>query len=325
MRTRPYQVPRMPVQVIPRPRLLNALHSSIGYGLTVVQAPAGCGKTTLLAQFAADVDFEIRWLSLDRSCQAPEVLAERLARSLTGDAQYPTPAIAGDMANLRAYVGAAVRLATDLSERPLLLILDSLQEIDGHDECNQLLNWVLSSVPEGTEVILSSRTPVEVDELDDRILAGQVSLVGVQDLVFTENEIGEIVTLLGSDADVSDVFMATAGWPVGVMAILRGALRGNASRHLEMSEAWERYIVREVWASIPEDASKLLMPLSIAPVIDAEVGACPHRAARLVATPRLAHRQRPACRAPGRRRLEAERTLPVVPVVALPAVAPGRV
>ncbi len=273
MRSRPYQVPRLTGQVVARPRLLNRLHSGIGDGLTVVQAPAGCGKTTLIAQFAADVDFETRWLSIDRSCQAPEVLAERLARALTSDSEYPTPAVAGDMANLRAYVGAAIRAATEACERPLLLVLDSLQEIGDGEEPQQLLNWVLTSLPDGTEVILSSRSPVEIESLDDRVLSGQVSLVGVQDLVFNEDEVAELVRVTGSDADASDVFLSTAGWPVGVMAILRGALRGNAGRHLEMSEVWERYIVREVWGSIPEDVRKLLLPLSIAPVIDSEVGA----------------------------------------------------
>ena len=273
LRNRPYQAPRLTGQVIARPRLTNRLHSAIGAGLTLIQAPAGCGKSTLIAQFAAEVDFETRWLSLDRSCRAPEVLAERIARALTNDLEYPGPAVAGDIANLRAFLGAAVRCATSACERPLLLVLDSFQEITASDETGELLNWLLQSLPDGTEVIIASRTPVDLEDVDDRVLSGQVDLVGVGDLVFTEDEITQLAAVIGSTTDVHEVFESTGGWPVGAMAILRGALRGNAGRRLEMSEAWERYIVREVWEGIPTDIRRALLSLSIAPVIDGQIGA----------------------------------------------------
>ena len=76
-----------------RGRPLSLLHQSIGNGLTVIQAPAGCGKTALAMQFADELDFSVAWVALDSACASPEVFAERLARVLAGPA-FPAPVTA---------------------------------------------------------------------------------------------------------------------------------------------------------------------------------------------------------------------------------------
>ncbi len=62
-----HEVPRQRPSVVARPQLLDRLHASFGNGLIIVQAPAGFGKTALLAAFAADVrpDYRVAWLTLD--------------------------------------------------------------------------------------------------------------------------------------------------------------------------------------------------------------------------------------------------------------------
>ncbi len=273
MRSRPFQVPRLPRQVIARPRLTNRLHAAVGNGLTLLQAPAGTGKTVLLTQFALEVetDFEARWLSIDNSCKSPEIMAERIARALTADLSYPAPAVAGDTANLRAYLGASIRTATTASERPLLLVLDNFHEIERDDAAGEIVSFVLEALPQGSEVIIASREPIELDGVDELLLEGSVVLLGASDLAFNRQEVDDLVQYTESTRKGSDVFEAAGGWPVGTMAVLRGTLRGAPGRRLEMGEAWERYIVREVWEAIPEDVQQSLLSLSSATVIEREL------------------------------------------------------
>ncbi|MGH2610588.1 MAG: AAA family ATPase, partial [Tepidiformaceae bacterium] len=93
---------------ISRPRLLAQLHAAVGNGITAIQAPAGYGKTVLLSQFTAELDYRVCWVTLDSACAAPETIAERIAAALreptTDVMRFSTAARDGD---LKAYMGVA--------------------------------------------------------------------------------------------------------------------------------------------------------------------------------------------------------------------------
>ena len=82
-RARPrFAPPRAPRGVVSRPRLLDAVSRGIDDGALAVVAPAGYGKSSLLAQFATELDYRICWLSLDASCNVPEVFADQIASAV---------------------------------------------------------------------------------------------------------------------------------------------------------------------------------------------------------------------------------------------------
>ena len=104
-------IPRLSRRTIVRERLLSRLHAGIGNGVTVLEAPAGYGKTTLLAQFVGDVDYACKWLSLDSTSGSPEILAHQLGVALTGNLDIEPPATAAKVSDLQAYVGAVMSQA----------------------------------------------------------------------------------------------------------------------------------------------------------------------------------------------------------------------
>jgi len=63
-RTKLYRPP-LPADWVPRPQLLERLHQQRQRPLTLVSAPAGFGKSTLLAAWLEDCDWQSAWLSLD--------------------------------------------------------------------------------------------------------------------------------------------------------------------------------------------------------------------------------------------------------------------
>src|SRR5687767_15087900 len=75
--------PRLaPAASVVRPRLLEALHAGLPRRATVVMAPAGYGKTTLLAQFAAEVDALACWCELDEGDRDARVLLSDLVAAI---------------------------------------------------------------------------------------------------------------------------------------------------------------------------------------------------------------------------------------------------
>src|SRR5688500_11185740 len=58
-------VPRPQPEIVPRPRLVGRLNEGLHRNLTLISAPAGFGKTTLLGEWLADCDRPAAWLSLD--------------------------------------------------------------------------------------------------------------------------------------------------------------------------------------------------------------------------------------------------------------------
>ena len=257
---------------VARTRLLARLHANVGNGLAVVHAPAGFGKTTLLNQFAAEIDYSRRTLVFDDACGVPEVFAERLASALVPSGAYPPPSAVGRTGDLKAYLAAAAADAARESDLPLLLILDNVHAIEDDVTVN-LLGWLIEAVPAGTEVVLSGRSLPPLAGLDERIASGNLLLLGSADLSFDETEVAEACSLRESPLTPHAVLEASAGWPVGVMAILSGALGPETSLQRQQSAAWDRYLATQVWDAVPDALRDAFLRLAISPDIQSRAAA----------------------------------------------------
>ena len=75
-------IPRRGNNVICRRRLLESLHEYIHLRAQVISAPAGYGKTTLLIDFANDLDIPVCWYSLDSLDKDPRLFLEGVLESI---------------------------------------------------------------------------------------------------------------------------------------------------------------------------------------------------------------------------------------------------
>ena len=125
-----------------------------------VTAPAGYGKSTLLAQWARAEDRRVAWVSLDRFDDDPAalltLLASAYARVSPGNAD-----LVADMGGLGVSVlgRAAPRLASALrtSPAPFVLMLDDLHELRSPG-CHDVLSVVISGIPPGSQLVAASRS-----------------------------------------------------------------------------------------------------------------------------------------------------------------------
>jgi len=254
--------------LLPRLRLTERLHAGVGNGLIVLQAPAGFGKTALLSSFASEIDFNVRWLSLDASCNAPEVFVQQLAAALLGEEAAGALATAAKTDDLRAYLGGTLHAATAASGAPFMLVIDNVHEIRDAMDSAELLGWLLEVLPDGAELVLSGREHAPLTAIDERVATGACLVLGADDLAFTVDEIQALARHDGRDLDAAALAAQTGGWPVGVMAVLACSVAAEGELNRQAGAAWERYVISEVLTHVPPELRPVLLRLSVPEIVD---------------------------------------------------------
>ncbi|MDZ7729686.1 MAG: BTAD domain-containing putative transcriptional regulator [Dehalococcoidia bacterium] len=266
-----FAVPAARPTMVARPRIVERLHASVGSGLSLLQAPGGYGKTAVAAEFARELEFEARWLSLDASAQAPEVFAEQLARAVLRHEAWAPPIADGDEA-LHAYLGAVIRQFEDDASLPLLLVIDNAHHLAESDASSRLLGWLLQSLPAGAETLLLTRDALAIDEIDRRVVGGECLQLGTADLAFDEDEVRRLAAHTGAaDADTTAILEATGGWPIAVGGVLAGTLSIEGTARAVTRGAWERYLATEIWQSVPDAFREPLLVASLPHIAEAEI------------------------------------------------------
>jgi LuxR family maltose regulon positive regulatory protein len=217
--------------LVPRPRLTARLDEGLARGLVLVCAPAGYGKTVLLADWARRGRQPVAWLSLDAGDNDPArfwrhaVAALDRARPGTGERVAP---LLGPPAP-SSFQGLVTALINDLAgDEEALLVLDDYHVI-GSPQVHESLAFLAEHRPAGIGVVLASRSdpPLPLPRLRAR---GQLAEVREAELRFTPAEATELLQQAASDlpnASVAALAARTEGWAAGLqLAAL--SLRGQA-------------------------------------------------------------------------------------------------
>jgi len=215
--------------LVSRPRLTARLDEGLARGLVLVCAPAGYGKTVLLADWAESGRRPAGWLSLDGGDNDPArfwrhaVAALDRVRPGTGDRLAP---LLGPPAP-SSFQGLVTALINDLAGEEALLVLDDYHVI-GSQQVHESLAFLLEHRPAGISVMLASRSdpPLALARLRAR---GQLAEVRQAELRFTPSEAAELLQHAASalpDASVAALAARTEGWAAGLqLAAL--SLRGQ--------------------------------------------------------------------------------------------------
>ena len=220
-----------------RPRLLRAFTGPASAKLVVVNAPAGFGKTTLLAQWrsTAAEGRPVAWLSLDRGDDDPGRLWWHVVSAL----QQACPELGAEdilrvLADRQPDIPGTVipMLVNRLMGVPLqiVLVLDDYHVIKDR-RCHEQVAALLRHLPPTLKIVLGtrSRPPLPLARL--RAL-GEMTEVRARDLRFTRQEATGLVRTVSAaeltDPDLADLVRRTEGWPTGVYLAAR-AIRGHPS------------------------------------------------------------------------------------------------
>ncbi|TDW21912.1 LuxR C-terminal-related transcriptional regulator [Kribbella kalugense] len=264
-----------PTGLIDRHDLVAALDRAATLRVTVVSAPAGSGKTSLLRAWAArrartafvsvrpdQQDAQLFWLALLGAL-----------RAATGGSEPPPPSPGFNGPAMVDKVRAELVEAGD----PFILVIDDLHELSTTEAAEQLAT-LLTSLPSNVHAIVATRgeSPVRLHRLR---LAGQLAEIRAGQFRFSLAETRALVAAAGitlTDADVAVLHERTEGWAAGLrLAVLALAGHPDPSRFVAEFSGNDRtiaeYLMAEMLERQPADVQRLLLRTSVLDQVNGEL------------------------------------------------------
>ena len=189
-------IPRRASGVIQRTRLIDYLHENLGRKLMLVTAPAGYGKTTLLVDFANDVNLPVCWYTLDESDRDPTTFLTYLTAAFRQI--YPQfgertqPLIEHGVPSAHAAAAALVADMVEAIPDYFVLVLDDWHLVSDEVPIIELIDQLLRYLPEHAHMIVAGRTLLR-GPLVRLAAKGAVAGLGASDLRFTAEEVREVL------------------------------------------------------------------------------------------------------------------------------------
>jgi LuxR family transcriptional regulator, maltose regulon positive regulatory protein len=282
-------VPRLRRGLVARPRLLDRVRRGADSRLTLVSAPAGFGKTTLLADWSHEADGTDRrlaWLSLDASDHEPAsfwtYVVSALQAALPGVGASALELISSSMPTDLVLTALLNELAAAPGD--VWLVLDDYHLVDSR-EVSEGMTFLLTHLPPQVHVVLSTRADPDLPLARWRV-RGELVEIRVADLRFTYDEAAEYLTevtgLHLTAGDVEALEERTEGWIAALqLAALSMQGRDDASGFIAQFAGTDRYLVDylvdEVLAHQPEPVREFLLRSAVldrftGPLCDAVVG-----------------------------------------------------
>ncbi|HEY6072974.1 MAG TPA: hypothetical protein VIV15_06140, partial [Anaerolineales bacterium] len=276
--TKLYIPPSRP-KVVLRPRLIERLNEGLHRKLTLISAPAGFGKTTLVSEWVAGCErlepkVRVAWLSLDEGDNDParflsylvaalQTIAPNIGKGTLGVLQAPQPA------PIDSILTALLNEITTVPDN-FVLVLDDYHVIDAKLVDNAL-TFLLEHLPQQMHLVIATR--------EDPLLPlarlraqGQLTELRVADLRFTPSEaagfLNQVMRLNLSAEDIAALESRTEGWIAGLQ-LAAISMQGHqdathfiksftGSHHFVMD-----YLVEEVLQQQPESVQTFLLRTSI--------------------------------------------------------------
>lgn len=263
------RVPGSVTPLVPRDQLLSTVDDHVSSApVTVVTGPAGCGKTTLLAEWARRHGDRVAWLTLDEHDNSPARLraAVRDALALTEAVPLSEPGFS-----------SAVIAAFDRAPASVCLVLDNLHEISDPGALASI-DLLTRQPPDRLRLVLLGRFPPPL-HLSRLHLEGRLREVLPHEFSFTRAETGALLAAHGLQlsADDTDLLLRhTEGWIGGLRFAILGltttrARPGDLLMFAGLDPVVSRYLGEEVLARHPQRVRDVLVATSVCDAVSAEL------------------------------------------------------
>ena len=223
-------IPPARPDMVARPRLINMLEAGWHSHLTLISAPPGSGKTSVVIEWCHAVPTltgRVAWISLDPSDNDPaRFLSYLIAALQTVESDIGTAVDSvvrtGQTADTDSVLTMVINALGPLAER-LVIVLDDYHVIDNPD-VHELVVFLISHLPAYVRLVLTSRAdpPLPLPRLRSR---REMTEITEDDLRFTPEETGaflnEVMDIQLEDEQLERIQQRTEGWIAGlVLAVL---------------------------------------------------------------------------------------------------------
>ena len=281
-------VPPLHVSVISRPRLVRRLDEGLDCKLSLIAAPPGFGKTTLVSNWIQQKNIPSSWFSIDETDNDPLQFLTCMITALQNiDTNIGLTAFdllkAPQIPPFPSILTALINSMSSVSET-CILVLDDFHLVDAASISN-IVAFFLDHLPAQMHVVLSTRSdpPLPLSRLRSQ---KQMLEIRAQDLSFNREEAAEFfrrnLSVSLSDNDVELLETKTEGWITGLqLAVLSMQGRKDVAQFIKDFKGYNRYIadylMEEVLAGQPERIQNFLLHTSVldrlsGPLCDAVTG-----------------------------------------------------
>ena len=267
-------IPRLRPNVVSRPRLLERLNEGLHRKLSLISAPAGFGKTTLVSEWLAGCERAAAWLSLDEGENDPirfltylvaalQTIAANIGEGVSGVLQSPQPQPP------EAMLMALINDLTTIQDQ-FVLVLDDYHVIDAKP-IDQALTYLVEHLPPHMHLVITTREDPHLPLARLRA-RGHLTEVRTADLRFTPSEAAAFLTqVMGlplSAQDIAALERHTEGWIVGLqLAALSMQGHEDVTSFIRSFTGSHRfvldYLVEEVLGQQSERVQRFLLCTSI--------------------------------------------------------------
>jgi LuxR family maltose regulon positive regulatory protein len=279
--------PRLPHALVERERLLVALDRALLTPLTLLAAPAGWGKTTLLAAWARRNAARVAWLSLEELDTSPTRFWVALIAALRRGGGYAPSFGETAVTLLESPQPPLSTILTALLQElegrsahptPIVLMVDGYQMI-ADPAIHQSMSFFLEHLPAHVHLLLASQVDPDL-KLSRWRVRGQLCEIRADDLRFQEGEasqyLGQLLSPPLSEEEVQQLLSRTEGWIAGLhLAALTLQKRQDRAAFLQEFTGSQRYLLdyvqEEILSRLPAHVRDFLLHTAILSRLDTSV------------------------------------------------------
>jgi ATP/maltotriose-dependent transcriptional regulator MalT/two-component SAPR family response regulator len=265
------RLPKRNPKTLRRARLLDQLHSNAHRKLTFVCAPAGYGKTTLLVDFAEDVDGEIFWYRITQQDTSLASFFENISKSI----QVKNPRIGESFSDVfqsggqsprflaMALVGAIEEFVGQYS----FLVIDDYHLVSDIPEIVEFLEHLLEFLPDQLRLVIGSRSVYGIPTAS-LYIQEQLAVIGATELAFRPDELQELCSqyyqINLTERQTKRIIEESEGWIVAILLALRTESSTiEIPKILGAREHIYRYLANDVVSALPDYLHEFMFATSI--------------------------------------------------------------
>jgi len=278
-------VPRRRSELLSRQRLLSLMDDLLENKLTILAAPAGYGKTSLMIDFVHHSGMPVCWYALDSLDQEPLRFISYLIASIS--LRFPRfgrrtlaalQAVGQGMVDLEALAPMIINDAYENITEHFAIVLDDYHLVEESREINLFINRLVQEVDENCHLIIASRTLLTLPDLPLLVARSQVGGLSFEELAFQPAEIQSLLLqnyqLTVSDADASELARVTEGWITGLLLSTQ-SVGAQITERLRTSRVsgvgLYDYLAQQVLNQQPKVVQQFLLRTSLLEEFDAEL------------------------------------------------------
>ncbi len=253
--------PELPANFLSRRHLFELIDGQAP-GYTMVVAPAGYGKTSLIAEWAKQSKKKVIWYTMSETDSAVG-----LATYLISAIRQEFPDFAPD---LEAKTVTSIFQAIANLKEDIVLVLDNVVDVFTY-QLNVTQSY-MDAIPDNIHIFALRRVMPTVS-LKRFSSIGRLSVITAGDLVFSKDEIKSLLQVSGVETNekkLDQILLQTHGWPSAVGIIASGE---DSKFELEVDDGLVKNLLLSKFEKLAKDTRELLIAMSSFEVFDLDLAA----------------------------------------------------